>query len=123
MQDAQAWDTLAIEWGESSNYQITTQDLQEAATNDDFYQQVLLDTNLQDQLGLCKVNGMLITRQNQVWIPEDDSLRFKLILEHHDQPFYGHWALNKTLQLVQSYYYWPTMKRDVEHVVETCDVC
>ena len=66
---------------------------------------------------------MLVTLRDQVWIPEDDSLRFKLILEHHDQPFYGHWALQKTLQLVQSYYYWPTMKQDIEHVVQTCNVC
>ena len=76
-QDAQAWDTLAIEWGESSNYQIITQDLQDAATNDDFFQQVLLDTNLQDQLGLCKVNNILVTQQDQVWIPEDDFIAFQ----------------------------------------------
>ena len=90
---------LAIELGNCEPY-ITAEDFVKVAVRDDFYQMVLLDEDLQDQLGVTESNGLLLTARNQLLVPEDDVLRFKIVLEHHDQPFYGHWSVDKTLHSI-----------------------
>ena len=37
--------------------------------------------------------------------------------------FAGHWDVKRTAQLVQQYFYWPSLNQDVIQVVETCDLC
>lgn len=48
------------------------------------------------------------------------SLRLQLILELHNK---GHIGCDRTLHLVASSYFWPTLRRDVERFVSRCVVC
>ena len=61
--------------------------------------------------------------QGQVWVPQDDSLRFKLVLEHHEPPFTGHFSEHKTRQALSKTYWWPDIRQTVSDVVQKCDVC
>lgn len=50
-------------------------------------------------------------------------MRENLIQEKHNGCLSGHFSLNKTLELVQRFYYWPKMQRDIMRYVEQCLVC
>lgn len=55
----------------------------------------------------------------QLCIP-DCSLRLLLITELHQE---GHIGRDRTLHLISSSYFWPTLRQDVERFVERCVVC
>ena len=50
----------------------------------------------------------------------DCSLRLQIVSELHNE---GHVGRDQTLQLVTASYFWPCLRRDVEHFVERCRVC
>lgn len=66
-------------------------------------------------------NGLLF-KGNQLCVPRG-SMRENLIQEKHNGSLSGHFGINKTLDLVQRYYYWPRLPRDVRRYVEKCGVC
>ena len=113
----------AIEIGTTEIQTIAEMDLKDATLRDSFYTEILGDESLQLQLGVSARRELLFTNKDQIYVPNDKALRFKLILELHDSPFAGHWSLEKTIQLIQRNYYWPTMTTDVQEVVTTCNVC
>ena len=43
--------------------------------------------------------------------------------ESHGGRLMGHFGVAKTLAILQEHFYWPTMKRDVEKVVQRCVTC
>lgn len=51
------------------------------------------------------------------------SMRTKALQEQHDAPTAGHLGFRKTYQLLQRLYSWPSMRKDVENFVSTCDTC
>ncbi|XP_031398451.1 uncharacterized protein LOC116209020 [Punica granatum] len=59
------------------------------------------------------------SRGNQLCIP-NCSLRAYIIQQLHGE---GHVGRDKTLQLVQSSYFWPTIHKEVEKYVQRCKVC
>lgn len=58
-------------------------------------------------------------RDNRLCVPSC-SLRLQLIKELHEE---GHVGRDRTLQLVATSYFWPTLRRDVLRYVERCVVC
>ena len=58
-------------------------------------------------------------KSNQLCVP-DSSLRLKIIAELHNE---GHMGRDKTLALIANTYFWPTMRREIYHYVETCRIC
>lgn len=50
----------------------------------------------------------------------DCSLRLQIIKELHGE---GHVGRDRTLTLVSTSYFWPTLRRDVDRYVECCRVC
>lgn len=69
------------------------------------------------------------TLQNGFWfkgkplcVPRG-SMRENLIQEILNGSISGHFGLNKTLDLVERFYYWPKMQRDVRRYVEQCAIC
>ncbi|GJU50538.1 putative nucleotidyltransferase, ribonuclease H, partial [Tanacetum coccineum] len=85
---------------------------------------------------LSRRNGLLVTMQawekpyfflhngflfkgNQLCIL-DSSLRLQIIKELHGE---GHVGCDRTLQLVQASYFWPTMRKEVDRYVKRCRVC
>ena len=59
--------------------------------------------------------------QGLPYVPE--IIRSKVISRHHDDPLAGHFGIDKTRELVNRKYYWPSLRRDVESYVRGCDVC
>ncbi|MCO5552407.1 hypothetical protein L7F22_005918 [Adiantum nelumboides] len=51
------------------------------------------------------------------------SLREKVMYESHAPPYAGHRGIQTTLKAIETYFYWPTMKRDIPDYVSKCVVC
>ena len=87
-------------------------------------------TSLRDNPELCarlhlRVNaqGLLETAGGQVCVPNNDILRYKLVLEAHEPMFAGHFSERKTLEHVRRYWWWPNMTIVVYRVVSRCPIC
>lgn len=50
-------------------------------------------------------------------------MRENLIQEKHNGSLSGHFGISKTTDLVQRFYYWPKIARDITKYVEKCMVC
>jgi hypothetical protein len=49
-------------------------------------------------------------------------LRVQLLQDHHDPPAVGRPGRAKTLELHARRYYWPSMRKDVDHFVRNCHI-
>ena len=58
-----------------------------------------------------------------IYVPESDDLRRRCIVINHDIPSAGHPGRNLTLELVQRYFWWPTIRKDVNQYVASCTSC
>jgi hypothetical protein len=63
------------------------------------------------------IQNDLLFREGQLCIPKG-SMRENVIQEKHNGSLSGHFGLNKTLELVQRFYYWPRMQKDIRKYVE-----
>ena len=50
-------------------------------------------------------------------------IRENLIQEKHNGSLSGQFGVKKTIELVQRFYYWPKLVKDVTKYVEQCMVC
>ena len=50
-------------------------------------------------------------------------IRSQVISCHHNNPLTEYFGIDKTSELVNRKYYWPSLKRDVESYDRECDVC
>ena len=73
--------------------------------------------------GLHEQEGLWVTMQNQVAIPDIPGLRQGIIYELHDTPICGHPGVRKTREAVRSRYWWPKMNTQIEEYVQTCASC
>ncbi|MCO5549888.1 hypothetical protein L7F22_003362 [Adiantum nelumboides] len=51
------------------------------------------------------------------------SLREKVMFESHAPPYAGHRGIQTTKKAIETYFYWPTMKGDIQDYVSKCVVC
>ena len=65
----------------------------------------------------------LIYRRGKVYVPPNQDLRKKVLMQCHDEKTAGHGGKHATYNLVSSYYWWPTMRSFVEKYVKGCDTC
>ncbi|KAL5737954.1 hypothetical protein ACOSP7_030715 [Xanthoceras sorbifolium] len=85
---------------------------------DPYFAAIMLNLNAIENRDFLVVDGFLF-HGNQLCVP-DSSLRFQIIKELYGQ---GHVGRDRTLQLVKSNYFWPTIRREVERYVACCHVC
>lgn len=69
-----------------------------------------------DAKGLWRLGGKVV-------IPNDASLRDRVIRQHHDAPYAAHRGIAKTLELIERLFWWPGLRHDVEKYVKTCNLC
>ncbi|MCO5580452.1 hypothetical protein L7F22_034320 [Adiantum nelumboides] len=50
-------------------------------------------------------------------------LRPKVLIECHAPPYAGHRGIDATVKAVDTFFYWPTLRRDVDVFVRSCLVC
>ena len=72
--------------------------------------------------GICKEqDGFLYDSSSKMYAPNDDSLCMHIITAFHDSPIAGHPGYQKTQELIEQHYYWPSLPLDVQHYVSHCD--
>lgn len=69
-----------------------------------------------DARGVWRLGGKVV-------VPNDASLRNRLIRLHHDAPYAAHRGITKTLELIERLFWWPGSRHDVETYVRTCNLC
>ncbi|KAJ0814782.1 putative nucleotidyltransferase, Ribonuclease H [Helianthus annuus] len=92
--------------------------IREQLAIDPYFSVILQDVKTGQKSDFLLHEGFLF-KGNQLCIP-DSSLRLKIIKELHGE---GHVGRDRTLQLVQASYYWPTMRKEVDRYVKRCRIC
>jgi len=65
----------------------------------------------------------MVTYEQRLYIPDNNSLKLKVTYQCHDAKVAGHFGRDKTLELMKRDYYWPNMEDWVRNYVRTCDAC
>ena len=77
-----------------------------------------------EDLKICEVKeGILFDENDKLFVPDNEELRMHIIQMHHDTPVAGHPGTEKTLELLQRSYVWPSMAKHVKDYVSRCDRC
>ena len=71
---------------------------------------------------LKKIEGTWYKDGRQV-ITNDLDHKCTLIKSHHDSPVYGHPRINRTIRLLERYYWWPQLQKDAADYVWGCAEC
>jgi len=74
-------------------------------------------------LGLCEENNGLLMYNGLIWIPDNNTLRLRILRDHHDAQAVGHPGQTRTLELVSRNFYWPGQRKYVHRYVDHCDTC
>ena len=65
----------------------------------------------------------LLYYKERVVIPSQKSLIQELLYLYHDDQFSGHWGIDKTKELLERKFYWPSLVTDVREYVLSCQTC
>ncbi|GBG73443.1 hypothetical protein CBR_g16159 [Chara braunii] len=104
-----------------------TQSLVEAYCKDQFMSEILRRLEAKDKKTSAEfelVNGLLFLEKagnKQLCVPNSESLRSLFLGECRDAT--GHFGYKKTAANLLQRFWWPTMMRDAQLYVETCQVC
>jgi hypothetical protein len=75
------------------------------------------------KLHLSVIGGLLYHSKDRLYVPNDPSLRTRLLHECHDTPTSGHLGKDKTIDQVKRRFYWPRMDDEIHKYVTSCDSC
>lgn len=67
--------------------------------------------------------GGLLYRGEALYVPQDSAVVAEVLRQHHDDPLAGHFGRDKTKELIERKYWWPSLAGDVAEYVSTCDIC
>lgn len=59
----------------------------------------------------------------QLYIPNSNRIKVRLLQEAHDNPLSGHMGVTKTAELLSRCYYWPKLFEEVKEYVTSCVSC
>ena len=70
-----------------------------------------------DHAGLVRCDGA-------VYVPRDPATKAEILRANHDDPWQGgHFGRSRTLEIIQRFYWWPGLAKDVREYCASCDVC
>ena len=95
----------------------------EAAQGDPEYQARVKEAGSEGSSGWKEKEGLLEDAAGRLLVPNNARIRYLIILEAHETPFCGHLGVKRTLEKVRRNWDWRHVARDVQQVVETCDLC
>ncbi|GBG86946.1 hypothetical protein CBR_g44399 [Chara braunii] len=104
-----------------------TQSLVEAYREDQFMSEIIRRLEAKDKKTSAEfelVNGLLFLEKagnKRLCVPNSESLHSLFLGECHDAT--GHFGYKKTAANLLQRFWWPTMMRDAQLYVETCQVC
>ncbi len=64
----------------------------------------------------------LLYRSGKLCIPKGET-RSQILKGYHEMPSKGHMGLEKTFSGLSSQYFWKTLKKYLEHFMQTCPDC
>ena len=59
--------------------------------------------------------------ENRLCVTKD--MRLKVMSESHEPTYAGHRGIQPTMQAIETCFYWPQMRQDIEDYVSKCIVC
>ena len=59
----------------------------------------------------------------RIVVPNDATLRARLIKEHHAPAYEGHFSVEKTMERLQRTFWWSAMKKSVTAYIRGCEEC
>ena len=59
----------------------------------------------------------------KLYLPNQESLRFRILQESHDQPMTGHPGVARTYEVLQHSYYWPKIVNSMRQYIRNCHIC
>ena len=91
---------------------------------DDFTQDKIKEIKEGNRTGQWSINSTEdLLFDGAIFVPDDQALRMELLAKYHDDQLAGHFAYEKTLDLLRRNYGWVRMASDVKEYVDSCDVC
>ena len=98
--------------------------IRQAAQFDPSYQDMLKGVSSSPSISDKVVeNGLVKEKTNEVWVPDNPSIRTFLLSEAHDTPLSGHFGTDRTLYNLRQKWRWRGMARDVDDYVSSCLRC
>ena len=95
-----------------------------SALNDSNYQSLLARSRAQPSATkLSVLDGRLYDQKGRCVVPRGNDLRQMIISTCHEDPHAGHPGQLRTIQRVEDYWVWDSLRRDVSDFVRTCQVC
>lgn len=76
-----------------------------------------------DQYDMSIINGSLCNPQGCIYIPNDRSLKVKILHEVHDAPTGGHLGIEKTISRLGRLCWWPGMRKEIQDYIYSCVAC
>jgi Integrase zinc binding domain len=61
-------------------------------------------------------------KEHVIFVPRGP-IRDAILHDHHDAAMSGHRGFAKTLSSIRRSYFWPTLRKDAEGYVKSCDAC
>ncbi len=89
----------------------------------DEYKQAIRENKLKlhsTELKHCKIVDDVLFRKNLLWVSE--KMHTKLLKKIHDQSFIFHSDNQRTINLVQRFYYWSDHQATIKHYIWNCHV-
>jgi RNase H-like domain found in reverse transcriptase/Integrase zinc binding domain len=111
--------TISQEGGELTDMRTLT-------SMDEFAQNISAKITRPDRpsdLESRRIQDGILFHNDLIYVPDDDSLKLRLLRAHHDDPLAGHFGTTRTLELLTRNYYWPSMRKYVKEYIRSCDVC
>ena len=94
-----------------------------AAESDIQYQECLRKCRDGQSTRFRVEDGILILGDATVYIPNDDDIKTILLAEAHDSVFGGHFGVERTVEKIKRFWYWPGLQKDTEEYIASCSVC
>lgn len=107
-----------------SSYGTSLQDhILQIIHHDDKYTNLMLklqqDTSDQDVDYHLTTDG-LVRLRDKIYVSYDNKLKKLMFREFHVKPYLGHPGYQKMLTIVNKFYYWPNLKKEVAEFMATC---
>jgi hypothetical protein len=68
-------------------------------------------------------NGLMYAYGTRLYVPDVFTLRSRVLYKLHDAPTAGHLGITRLLAAVTRTFWWPYMKRTLEHYARSCVTC
>ena len=65
----------------------------------------------------------LILYKNRLYVANIPKIKFLILNEIDNSPYYGHPHYQKIITILRKYYFWPNMKNELEEYIASCFEC